>query len=137
MPKSLVVRWDPVHILILNLQCSLVAVNPLVAVVLIRINLLPILRTSRSVETIRLVVDLKVGHRLSDLVDTGVHCFEVLALRILIVLFNQWLVILSIVVFEDHLLWNLILVHISLIRDLFHGVFVDVVLVLNIFIVLD
>ena len=82
-----------------------------------------------------MVVHLEVGHRLRNLVDTSVHSFKILALRILIVVFYQRLVMA--IVLKDHLLRYLILVSISLIRDLSDGVFIDVVVIVMVLLLLD
>ena len=75
MAKSLVVRWYTGHILVLHLK-SLVGVPSLIDLV----RLLPVWRPSRPTKVVALVVDLKIGHRLCDLVDASIHGLKIFAL---------------------------------------------------------
>ena len=103
---------------------SLIVVASRIDVVLLR----TVLRSPGTIKIVALIVYLEVWHWFCDLIDSCVHCFEILTLRVLILIFDQRLILP--IVFKDHLLWYLMLVSVSLISDLTYGILIDIVLIL-------
>lgn len=76
---------------------------------------------------INLSINLKVGHRLCNLVHARAHCFVILALRVIIVVIH---ILILPIFFKAYFLTDLLLIDISLISDLPNHILVDVIIIL-------